>query len=88
MAPWDHSHGVRSGTCRGRRGRRAGLGAADQPHRDGRAGRRDLIVHGDRLYVANQKSDTVDIFTLGPDGLPVPADSIATGSPTSVLVVP
>jgi 6-phosphogluconolactonase (cycloisomerase 2 family) len=49
---------------------------------------RDLIVDGGTLYVANQKSDTVGVFTLGPDGLPVQSGGpIATGSPTSVLVV-
>jgi 6-phosphogluconolactonase len=49
---------------------------------------RDLVIHGDRLYVANQKSDNVAVFGFGPDGLPVPAgDPIVTGSPTSVLAI-
>jgi 6-phosphogluconolactonase len=48
---------------------------------------RDLAVHGDRLYVANQKSNTVVTFALG-DGLPSPTGEVlTTGSPTSVLPI-
>ena len=50
---------------------------------------RDLVVDGDLLYVANQKSDTVVTFRLGYDGLPAPTgEIIETGSPTSVLPLP
>jgi 6-phosphogluconolactonase len=47
---------------------------------------RDLVVDGDRLIVANQKSNRVVTFRLGDDGTPVPTgEVIETGSPTSVL---
>jgi 6-phosphogluconolactonase len=49
---------------------------------------RDMIVDGDRLYVANQKSDNVVTFRLRDDGLPAPTgEVIGTGSPTSVLAL-
>jgi 6-phosphogluconolactonase len=48
---------------------------------------RDFVIHGDRLYVANQKSDSVSVFTLGSHGLPVAAEMVRAGTPTSVLVV-
>ena len=49
---------------------------------------RDMVVDDDRLIVANQKSNSVVTFRLGPDGMPVPTgEVIETGSPTSVLAV-
>ena len=47
---------------------------------------RHHLVLGDRLYVANQRSDEVTVFALGADG--VPADivqRVPTGSPTAVV---
>jgi 6-phosphogluconolactonase len=47
---------------------------------------RDMVVDGDLVHVANQKSDSVVTFRLGEGGLPAPTgDVIQTGSPTSVL---
>lgn len=48
---------------------------------------RDIAIAGDRLLVANQKSNTVVTFRLDPEtGLPSPTGEVlATGSPTCVL---
>jgi 6-phosphogluconolactonase len=38
------------------------------------------------LYVANEQSSNISIFRLGADGIPEPAGSFATGSPTCIVV--
>jgi 6-phosphogluconolactonase len=47
---------------------------------------RHLIVDGDFLHVANQRSSTVATFLLGTDGVPELLGSIAVPSPTYLLV--
>ncbi|MEN3538963.1 lactonase family protein [Microbispora sp. ZYX-F-249] len=47
---------------------------------------RHFIIDGDRLYVANQRSDAVAVLTLK-DGLPGPAEqALAVGTPSCVLI--
>lgn len=46
---------------------------------------RHLLVDGDLLHVANQRSDEVTTFRIGADGVPVPVGRAATSAPTCVV---
>jgi len=47
---------------------------------------RHLVVDGSYLRVANQLTNSVDTFTIGGDGIPVPHSSIHVSSPTYLLL--
>ena len=51
---------------------------------------RDLVLIGDHLYVANERSHTVSIFVVDPDsGVPSPSgDPVSFPSPTCLLATP
>lgn len=48
---------------------------------------RHLAVDGHLLHVANERSNSVDTFRLGNDGLPQPLGSVEVASPTYLLKI-
>ncbi|MEP6478796.1 MAG: beta-propeller fold lactonase family protein [Rhodoglobus sp.] len=48
---------------------------------------RHLAVDGQLLHVANERSNSVDTFRLGNDGLPQPLGSVEVASPTYLLKI-
>lgn len=65
-------------------------GAALEPVADVSSGGswpRDLHVDGEWMHVANERSDTIATFRIGPDGVPAPAGT-PLGVPSPVCVIP
>ena len=71
--------------------RLARLAAPDKPGWRGRGvdcgGRRPrhILAVGNLLFVANEVSDRITVFAIGPDGAPTPAADMPSGSPTVVV---
>lgn len=71
--------------------RLARLAAPDEPCWSGRGidcgGRRPrhILAVGGLLFVANEVSDRITVFAIGPDGAPTPAADMPSGSPTVVV---